>query len=104
MRYNLLFRSFERRLTPTMRQHHVAGDKVYCVHEADDAETMVTFACAIMLSSSIVSTRSEFQIIERSVTLMSGISSAMASPGSCTNAIPPQRLMADRPAATLRWM
>jgi transposase len=24
-----LFRSFERRLTPTMRQHHVAGDKVF---------------------------------------------------------------------------
>ena len=24
-----LFRSFERRLSPTMRQHHVAGDKVF---------------------------------------------------------------------------
>ena len=33
---------------------------------------MVTTACAIRLSNSSVSTRSEFQISERSVTRMSG--------------------------------
>src|SRR3712207_1851370 len=28
-RFCELYREFERRLTPTMRQHHVAGDKVF---------------------------------------------------------------------------
>ena len=60
-----LFREFERRLSPVMRQHHVAGDKVFVDYSGHTMEVIDGLTGEVFTAQVFVAVKNVFQIEAR---------------------------------------